>query len=75
MTAKQQLLERVQRLSEDEAEQLLCQLPAEEARANRDPTLFDELRAIFDALPAEVLRELPKSDDIDHVLYGTPRSK
>lgn len=79
MTAKQQLLERVQRLSEDEAEQLLRQMPADLVAIGAHQSLLelmDEITEIFSDVPGEVWDALPSSDELDEKIYGTkPRSE
>lgn len=73
MTAKEALLQRVQSLTEEEAAALLRDLPSEKDLAKRD--FWEWLEELWADVPPEAWDNVPTSEDIDHVVYGTPKRK
>ena len=75
MTAKEALLQRVQSLTEEQAEALLRELPAEDKPSSPEGNFWDWLEALWADVPAEAWENVPTSEDIDHVVYGIPKPK
>lgn len=63
------MLQRVQALTEEEAEALLRELPEEGGEAGV-PSLWDRLAQLSAEIPDEEWAKVPQSSEIDRVVYG-----
>ena len=85
MTAKKSLRLLLDEISEEDAARLLCEAEKLAGRANGTPhelkatadrrPISEGIREIMADVPAEELAKTPPSGDIDHIVYGLPKTE
>ena len=76
MTAKEALLQRVQSLTEEQAEALLRELPViRDASEPNGASVLDKILEIWADVPEEEWDDVPTSEHVDRVVYGTTGQK
>ena len=76
MTAKEALLQRVQSLTEEQAEALLRELPViRNAAEPNGASVLDKILEIWADVPEEEWADVPTSEHVDRVVYGTTGQK
>ncbi len=72
---EQQIVEKIQTLSDEEREQVLRYVEEVLSKRNRKQTLGEKIKKITVDVPEEVWERIPSdgSQQHDHYIYGTPK--
>ncbi len=72
---EQQIVEKIQTLSDEEREQVLRYVEEVLSKRNRKRTLGEKIKEIAAGVSEEVWEKIPSdgSEQHDHYIYGTPK--